>query len=149
MRWCSHNILNRSKWNTYDEDINKCFVIDDHQISPMTKHLFICLVIDDEPVYHIIFSCFFFPWYTYIIGGALEHDCSFVLGDPLWILFFWLDLGFSQFVPSFSFWLGVLFTEVCSGFINWKFYKFENNIKKFIQSKLYLRSKSKVIPQNK
>jgi hypothetical protein len=25
---CSHNILNHSEWSTYDEDINKCSVID-------------------------------------------------------------------------------------------------------------------------
>jgi len=27
LRKCSHNVLNHSKWSTYDEDVNKCLII--------------------------------------------------------------------------------------------------------------------------
>jgi len=50
--------------------------------------------------------------------GALEHDlflCSYC--DPIWVLFLWLWLGSSLFVPPFPHLLGALFREVCQVFI--------------------------------
>jgi hypothetical protein len=111
-----------------------------------------CLVIGrwligDEPVYHIIISCFFF--FPQI---CLYHWWGFGTWLFLWPLVTHFGFCFFDWILSslylfllFSFWLRVLFSEVCSGFINWKFYKFENNIQNFIQLKIYLRSNSKVI----
>jgi hypothetical protein len=61
------------------------------------------------------FSLWYASWYW---CGALEHDlflCSHC--DPIWVLFLWLWLGSSLFVPPFPHLLGALFNEVCQGFI--------------------------------